>query len=244
MADIEEILGRKRYIVPKWKQLSRRVRFRPHSWPLERAAPEGKRLLDLGCGNGVKLVEFAERGYEVYGVDVSEDAIDVCRKILPRSHFILSEFEKINLPSEYFDYIRIDNTLEHLPNLRETIKECHRLLKRNGQLMIYVPHGRSLSIRIMKGNSICSWIPFHLQLFTRKSLIRLCSETGFRNAKIYGYYPVPWLSSSLNQWLENKNIKKVKIRNRNLEILFRPIGWVASKIGLAEELVAMLRKRD
>lgn len=37
---------------PKWKELLRKVRFRPHSWPLESVSPMSKRLLDLGCGNG------------------------------------------------------------------------------------------------------------------------------------------------------------------------------------------------
>jgi len=240
LVDAGKSLEHKRYVVPKWKQLLRKVRFRPHSWPLEQVAPNSKRLLDLGCGNGSKLIEFAERGYDVFGVDVSGDSVEACRKILPAGHFVRSELEGIDLPGGYFDYIRIDNTLEHVPDPLEVIRECRRLLKRGGQLIIHVPHGRSLTLRIMKGDSISSWIPFHLQLFTRKSLTHLCSKVGLGKVRIYGYYPVPWLSSSLNQWLNSKNMK-VKIRNYYLETLFYPIGWFASKIGLAEEIVAMVR---
>jgi len=104
-------------------------------------------------------------------VDVGEDAIRLCKELLPQGHFIQGELQETGLPDGYFDYIRIDNALEHVPNPKEVIAECHRLLRGGG--MVYVPRGRSLSMRLMKGNSIFAWIPFHLQFFTRKSLRRL-----------------------------------------------------------------------
>lgn len=73
-ADAAVLRRRAESPVPNWKCVLRKARFRPHSWPLE-AVPHGsKRLLDLGCGSGAKLFEFAERGYEVWGVDVGADA--------------------------------------------------------------------------------------------------------------------------------------------------------------------------
>src|SRR5207249_1003700 len=114
-----------------------------------------------------KLIEFAQRGYEVWGVDVGVDAIEVCRQILPQGHFIQSELDETGLPDSYFDYVRIDNSLEHVSSPRAALRECHRVLVSGGTMMVYVPHGRSLSLRVMKGRSISSWIPFHLQLFTQ-----------------------------------------------------------------------------
>jgi len=60
--------------------------------------------------------------------------------------------------------------LEHVPNPKEIIRECHRLLRAKEQLLVYVPHGRSLSMRLIKSNSISSWMLFHFQLFARKVL--------------------------------------------------------------------------
>ena len=58
-ANAEELRWQAEKPVPKWKQSLRKIRFRPHSWPLE-SVPQGtKRLLDLGCGSGVKFFEFA-----------------------------------------------------------------------------------------------------------------------------------------------------------------------------------------
>ena len=242
-ANAAELRQQTQRSVPKWKQFLRKVRFRPHSWPLEPVPADSKRLLDVGCGNGSKLFEFAQRGYEVWGVDVSADAIHLCREILPQGHFIQGELQEAGLSDAHFDYIRIDNTLEHVPNPREVIGDCNRLLKKGGQLLVYVPHGRSFSLRLMKGNSISAWIPFHLQLFTQQSLHRLLMEAGFEDVYLYGYCPTSWLPMSIIQW---KSKKKAILKFSYppwLNLASYPIGWLSIKIKMAEELFAVCIKR-
>ena len=218
-ANEEELRRQAEKPIQKWKQILRKVRFRPHSWPLESVPQGSKRLLDLGCGSGAKLFEFAERGYEIWGVDVGADAIRLCKELLPEGHFIQGELQKTGLPDGHFDYIRIDNALEHVPNPKEVIAECRRLLCGGGQLMVYVPHGRSLSMRLMKGSSISAWIPFHLQLFTRKSLRQLLEDAGFNPQitqinpiRIYEYNPTSWLPMSIMQW-KNRSQAECRLPN-------------------------------
>lgn len=228
--------------VPLWKTLLRKVRFRPHSWPLESAQKGSKRLLDLGCGDGAKLFEFIERGYDVWGVDVSTDTIRVCQEVLSQGHFLQGELHETGLPDSHFDYIRIDNALEHVPNPKEVMAECHRLLKIRGQILIYVPHGRSFSMRFMKGDSISSWIPFHLQLFTKRSLTRLLTEAGFKNIRITGYNPSSWLPMSFIQFKNRHNPSMELTCPAWLTLVCYPIGWFANQAGLSEELVGMGEK--
>lgn len=236
-----ELLGQANRPLPGWKRFLRKIRFRPHSWPLE-SVPEGsKRLLDIGCGSGAKLFEFAQRGYEVWGVDVGADAIRICKELLPQGHFLQGELQETGLPDGHFDYVRIDNALEHVPNPKEVIRECHRLLLEGGQLMVYVPHGRSLSMRLLKGNSISAWIPFHLQLFTRKSLFRLLNDAGFTDINIYGCNPTSWLPLSFMQWKDRrKTVMNSKYPVWALWVCY-PLGWMAIKVGLGEELFAVGR---
>jgi len=249
-ANAEELRRQAEKPVPMWKQIFRKVRFRPHSWPLEPVPQGSKRFLDLGCGSGTKLFEFAERGYEVWGVDVGEDVIRLCKELLPQGHFIQGELQETGMPDGHFDYIRIDNALEHVPNPKEVIRECRRLLcGGGGQLMIYVPHGRSLSMRFMKGNSISAWIPFHLQLFTRKSLMRLLEDEGFNPQisqitrinpiRIYEYNPTSWLPLSIMQWKNQKQPSMKFNHPRWLNLACYPIGWLATKFGMGEELVGI-----
>jgi 2-polyprenyl-3-methyl-5-hydroxy-6-metoxy-1,4-benzoquinol methylase len=237
MVDVEELNLKVEKIVPEWIRLLRKVRFRPHSWPLESVPPGSKRLLDFGCGSGAKVLEFAQRGYEVWGVDVGDDAIRLCKKLLPQGHFLKGELLQIGLPDRHFDYIRIDNVLEHVPNPKEVVRECRRILSTHGRILIYVPHGRSLSMRFMKGNSISSWIPFHLQLFTQNSLKRLLVEAGFKDVCIYAYNPTSWLPLSIVQW-KNKKQPSMKFNYPHwLTCVCYPVGWLATKFGMAEELV-------
>ena len=227
--------------IPKWKINLRKYRFRPHSWPLETVALGSKRLLDIGCGNGLKLREFMQRGYEVTGVDVNEDDIAKCISLLPEGRFIAGEIQDIDLADEDFDYIRLDNTLEHIPNPVKAVEKCCRLLKKGGRLMIYVPHGKSLSMRLMKGNSISSWIPFHLQLFTHRSLRMLLEQAGLCDIRIHNYYPHTWLPLSLVQWKNSRNnINLLKHDCPTWLVLgCYPIGWLASKVGVAEEIIGI-----
>ena len=229
---------------PKWQKILRKIRFRPHSWPTKPVSQPSKRLLDLGCSSGAKLLEFAHRGYEIWGVDLSADAIAKGQKLLPQGHFFVGELKEVQLPSAHFDYIRIDNVLEHVPNPKEVVKECYRLLAKGGQLMLYVPHGRSLSMRLMKGNSISSWIPFHLQLFTRKSLTKLLKEAGFSCINIYGYYPSSWLPLSIMQLKNKKQLTLKYDYPLLLKIICYPIGWLAAILGYGEELVAIGNKES
>jgi 2-polyprenyl-3-methyl-5-hydroxy-6-metoxy-1,4-benzoquinol methylase len=159
--------------------------------------------------------------------------------LLPQGHFIQGELQETGLPDGYFDYIRIDNALEHVPNPKEVIPECRRLLSWGGQIMVYVPHGRSLSMRLMIGYSISAWIPFHLQLFTRKSLRRLLNESGFKDVHIHEYNPTSWLPLSIIQWRNQKRATAKYNYSRWLSLACYPIGWLAAKFGMGEELVGV-----
>jgi ubiquinone/menaquinone biosynthesis C-methylase UbiE len=195
-------------------------------------------MLDLGCGNGAKLMEFYKRGYEVWGVDVSEQAIDLCERLLPEGHFRVGEIGRTGLPSGHFHCIRIDNALEHVPDPCQAIRESYRLLCGKGKLMIYVPHGKSLTMRIMKAYSISSWIPFHLQLFTRGSLHKLMEEAGFTHIRIYDYTPTSWLPLSVMQWSSRRSPAANHDFPGWVIWAYHPIGWIATKLGLGEELFA------
>ncbi len=241
-ADTGKLKQQAEISVPGWKRFLRKTRFRPHSWPLERVPNGAKKLLDLGCGNGVKLFEFAKRGYEVWGVDVGKDSIRLCQELLPEGHFIQGELQETGLPDGYFNYIRIDNALEHVPNPKEVIAECRRLLCSGAQLMVYVPNGRSLSMQFLKGNSISAWIPFHLQLFTRKSLKRVLEEAGFKDIHIYEYNLASWLSLSIMQKRSKERLVAEYSYPRWLDWVCYPIGWLAAKFGMGEELVGVAIK--
>ncbi|MBI3366403.1 class I SAM-dependent methyltransferase, partial [Candidatus Roizmanbacteria bacterium] len=193
----------------------------------------------LGCGDGERLFEFSRRGYEVWGIDVGAHSIDVCRRILPKAQFFQGELQEASLEAGQFDFVRIDNALEHMPNPGIVIMETYRILKSSGKIMIYVPNGRSFTMRFLKGGSISSWMPFHLQLFTKRSLFKLLQDNGFKDIKIYGYNPPTWIPMSIIQSLNISRNRVPPSYPKWLDKVFLPLGWIFVCIGLSEELMAV-----
>lgn len=241
-SDPERIIEKVSSPVSFWRKYLKKFGFRSHSWPLDVVPRLSKRILDVGCGDGERLLEFSRRGYDVWGVDVGAQSIELCRNILPGGTFSRGELPELKLPPESFDFIRIDNALEHMPNPVAVVRESFRLLRPSGKLMIYVPYGRSLTVRVFKGGSISSWMPFHLQLFTRKSLKKMLEDCGFKNVNIYGYNPPTWIPMSIVQAfydMENPDLSRYP---KWLGKALLPIGWLFVCLGLPEELMAIGEK--
>jgi 2-polyprenyl-3-methyl-5-hydroxy-6-metoxy-1,4-benzoquinol methylase len=99
---------------------------------------QGRRtLLDVGCGNGYSSIRFAKIGYDVSGFDISENNIKIAKRLSEqygvrnKISFSVHASEDQNYCSEQFDIIVGIDILHHV-DIRPTIKECHRILKKNG----------------------------------------------------------------------------------------------------------------
>jgi SAM-dependent methyltransferase len=241
LAAREERLGDRPGLIGQTMGLMRRFRFRPHSWPAEDG--QGRRLLELGCGDGLKLCEFVERGWEVIGVDISRNALDEARRHAPSGKFYIGELETIGLPDGSIHVVRADNVLEHVPNPFEIAKQCVRLLSPSeGRLIIHVPNGRSLSMRMLGRYSNNSWIPFHLSLFSRDALHRMLSAAGFKRVDIATYSPIHALPSTLLQAIGRAHDPRGWGRMRwPVYLALMPVGWLSDRMGLGEELIAVAR---
>jgi 2-polyprenyl-3-methyl-5-hydroxy-6-metoxy-1,4-benzoquinol methylase len=102
-----------------------------------------KRILDLGCGPGEIAVRCAIQGAEVFGIDISQDALKLSarRAELNNVKVNLFEFDGRNVPftDSTFDSIIISDVVEHVDDqiLDCLIKECYRLLKPDGYVVIH-----------------------------------------------------------------------------------------------------------
>ena len=97
-----------------------------------------KKVLDLGCGNGSAVHFLAKNKFDVYGVDISDLAIEIAKD------FIFQEGLKADLQTcscdslpyddNFFDFIICYGVLDHVPIsvAQESIKEIKRTLKSGG----------------------------------------------------------------------------------------------------------------
>lgn len=102
----------------------------------------GKSLLDFGSGPGDNALRFAKIGYEVFGFDISESNVEIAKHLFRRyemrGQFQVSSSEKLPFDDESFDVIAGVDILHHV-DIRQSIMECHRVLKKGGMAFFREP---------------------------------------------------------------------------------------------------------
>lgn len=94
------------------------------------------RIFDAGCGNG-KTIQFLNgKGFKVYGVDLSKQAIALCRKRGVRTA-VLGDITNLNFKDRSFDIVLCIDVLGMLSEEQrvKAIKELHRVLSSKGILI-------------------------------------------------------------------------------------------------------------
>jgi len=98
------------------------------------------RILDVACGGGELSLKIAEKGCEVHGIDLIEDAISMAKRLAEieaiSCEFGVGNAENLPYPSEYFDKVVCSSALEHFSDDLKALREMHRVLKPNGKLVL------------------------------------------------------------------------------------------------------------
>jgi len=139
----------------------------------------GKRVLDVGCGNGYVLSKYAREEAEVFGVDLTQTGVELCRRRFAylglRSHFQVANAEALPFHSRTFDCVCSMGVLHHTPDPGKAIGEIARVLKKGGRLVVMFYHRNSALYRVS--------FPLR-RLLTGKTLQQLVNEVdGVGNPK-------------------------------------------------------------
>jgi SAM-dependent methyltransferase len=122
-------------------------------------------------------------GYEVKGIDLSEDAIQLCRELHKddcRSGSISFTCESINEISETFDIILMFEVLEHLEDDRGALLRVRNLLRPKGRILLSVPaHESSFGPSDLFAG--------HYRRYDRKQIVNLLKESRFEVQVIWSY---------------------------------------------------------
>lgn len=97
----------------------------------------GTTVLDVGCGSGELLEKLQDK--DVYGVDVGEDFIRYCLSHHGYAKVSKQSAENLEFPSGSFEDVICSEVIEHLDNPEKALRECHRVLKLNGRLILTTP---------------------------------------------------------------------------------------------------------
>lgn len=144
--------------------------------------PRGNRLLDVGCGKGDLLAVLMHRGWNGEGLEVDAEAAASARIQLGlKVHE--GELESQRFPDHTFDAITMNHVIEHVHDPISLIRECLRVLKPGGRMVLATPNVRSLAHGRFGRN--CSLLdpPRHLHLFTKINLKECTARAGFRSVE-------------------------------------------------------------
>jgi len=138
------------------------------------------RMLDVGCGNGRHLSTMRALGWQVQGVEFSEDGVRVCRMAdLPVHH---GDLLSAGFPGASFDLITVRHVIEHIAEPHPFMAELTRILKPGGRLLIETPNSAALGRAWFGPNWYHNDVPRHLILFSPTNLERLAGHHGLRHA--------------------------------------------------------------
>lgn len=109
----------------------------------------GARLLEIGCGMGTDLLQFARGGARCTGVDLTPRSIEITRHRfalynLP-GDFMIADGEQLPFADASFDVVYSNGVLHHTPDTERAVREAHRVLRPGGIAKVMLYHRHSLN---------------------------------------------------------------------------------------------------
>jgi SAM-dependent methyltransferase len=153
---------------------------------LRTLAPKGK-LLEIGCAYGFFLQE-AKEYFDVYGVEVSADAVESCHRTGLSNVWRAPLTEETARQIGELDAIVMLDVIEHIDDVAGTLELAVRYLRPGGVILLTTGDWNSTVARVTGASWRLMAPPHHLWYFTRTSLGRLFDKLGCREE----HFSHPW----------------------------------------------------
>lgn len=162
----------------------------------------GKNILDYGCGTGEFLYQCQKNGFETIGYEPNQGA-----KLQTQKKGIRT-INDLKDPKSEYDVITAWHVIEHVQDLRETVKTLKSKLKKDGVLVIAVPNLNSFDSHHYKEFWAALDVPRHLYHFTKTTFGKLVDVC---NLKLVRTIPMKFDSFYVSLLSEKYKTKKSNI---------------------------------
>jgi O-antigen biosynthesis protein len=150
-----------------------------HRYAVAAALADGKRALDIACGEGYGSNLLACTAAQVIGVDIAPDVIAHARKTYPKENLVFREGSCLNIPVQdhSIDFVVSFETIEHIDDPVGFLQEVKRVLAVDGVLIISSPDKAEYTDRATATN------PFHKRELYHEEFVHLLKQ-HFKRCRI------------------------------------------------------------
>jgi len=142
---------------------------------------QGKQVLEIGCGAGIGLGYLAKRAKKVIGTDYSEDNLRYAQQHYKgKIELLLQDAHNLVFKDNSFDVIVAMEVIFYLRHVGKFLDECHRVLKKEGTLIICLPNKDVPGFRRSK---------LSYRYYSVPELSALLDQYRF-DAELFGAFPV------------------------------------------------------
>ncbi len=112
-------------------------------------ATAGSRLLDVSCGAGSLLAAAHDRGVESVGVDLSDEAVRLAKRVAPTAEVAVGAGEALAFRAGTFDYVTCLGSLEHFLDMGQGLEEMKRVARPTARFCIMVPNEAFIGWKVL-----------------------------------------------------------------------------------------------
>jgi SAM-dependent methyltransferase len=198
------------------------------------------RILDVGCATGFFLDVAEKRGWEAYGVEISNYAAGVAERRHPGRVFFGS-LDRAGFAPGMFDAVTLFDLIEHIAEPRPFMSRVSGLLREGGVLLLVTPDVSSLSSRLMKTD----WSHYkaeHLTYFSPETICRLLEISGISPLAVESstkYLNLRYVSGQLSAYPHTILTPLVRVVEKMIPEAFRSVNF---RVHCGEMLVLARKK--
>ena len=142
----------------------------------------GGKILDVGCATGFFLEKAKSKGFEPYGLELSEFSFKEAQNKFG-DHIFLGTIEDIPFENNFFDVITMFDLLEHVKDPVATLRRCEAILKPQGIIVAVLPDVSSISAKLM-GRNWTHYKKEHLYYFSKRTISELLKQESYEVVRI------------------------------------------------------------
>jgi SAM-dependent methyltransferase len=218
-------------------------------WPLRRRYlpvpyPGRQPVLDVGCGNGQRLLDLKNHGcMRLIGLEPTLGAAEQAR-LATGADIRTTLLEDTELPPHHFGLIVMNQVLEHVPSPLDSLRRLRQLIRPDGSLYLTVPNYGSWEAQLFGTHWSGLQIPEHLHHFTRASLLKCLTAAGWQ-VLWCGTDTVPVVThTSLRSWGRTQTSGFGRWLGSLPVPAWWPATWVADRLGRGQMLRVVAVRDD